>query len=335
MSPARATRKARSSLATTYMGLRLPNPLVVGSGPLTDDIDIVRKLEDAGAAAFVLPTLYEETITGEQMSAFFNTEGHAESFAEATSYSPDPEAALGPDEYLEHLRRVKDAVDVPVLAALDGVTPGGWTAYARLLQQAGAAGIELDLYHAASDPTTSGAEVERRMLDIVREVKRGLEIPVAVKLSPLFTAFAHFASQLDLAGADGLTLFTRFHRADIDVVELEVVRSFPLSDSSELALRLRGVAALAGRVRASLAVSGGVHTALDVVKATMAGAHVTQMVSALLKNGPGHLTAVRDDLVAWMAENEWTALDEMRGNMGFNRIPDPGAYERAHFRAAR
>ena len=173
------------------------------------------------------------------------------------------------------------------------------------------------------------------MLDIVRGVKRGLKIPVAVKLSPLFTAFAHFASQLDDAGADGITLFTRFHRADIDVVELEVVRTFPPSDSSELALRLRGVAALAGRVKASLAVIGGVHTALDVVKATMAGAHVTHMVSALVQNGPDHLGVVRDGLLAWMAENEWASLDAMRGNMGFNRIPDPAAYERAHFRGAR
>jgi dihydroorotate dehydrogenase (fumarate) len=329
------SKKARSGLATTYMGLRLPHPLVVGSGPLTDSLEMVRKLEDAGAAAFVLRPLYEEEITGEQMSAFFNAEDHEESFAEARSYTPDPEAALGPEEYLEHLRRVKAAVGVPVLAALDGATPGGWTSYARLIEQAGAAGIELDLYHAASDASTSGAEVERRMLDIVVEVKRGLKIPVAVKLSPLFTAFAHFASQLDVAGADGITLFTRFHRADIDVVELEVVRSFPLSDSSELGLRLRGVAAVAGRVKGALAVAGGVHTALDVIKATMAGAHVTQMVSALARNGPGHLTVVRNDLVAWMKENEWTSLDEMRGNMGFNRIPDPAAYERAHFRTAR
>jgi dihydroorotate dehydrogenase (fumarate) len=323
------------SLATTYLGLKLPNPLIVGSGPLTDDLGTVRRLEDAGASAFVLRTLYEEEITGEQMDAFFHSEGHGDSFAEATSYSPEPEQALGPDEYLEHLRRVKGAVKVPVMAALDGATPGGWTSYARLLEQAGADGIELDLYHAASDATTSGAEVERRMVEIVREVRRGLRIPVAVKLAPLFTAFAHFAKQLDAAGADGLTLFTRFHHADIDVVELEVVRTFPLSDSSDLSLRLRGVAALAGRVKATLAVTGGVHTALDVVKATMVGAHATQMVSALLRHGPGHLLTIRRDLEAWMKENEWSSLAEMRGNMGSDRIPDPAAYERAQFRLAR
>jgi dihydroorotate dehydrogenase (fumarate) len=200
------------------------------------------------------------------------------------------------------------------------------------MEQAGADAVELDLYHAASDAATSGAEVERGMLEIVREVKSGVTIPVAVKLAPLFTAFAHFARQLDAGGADGLVLFTRFHRVDIDVKELEIVRTLPPSDSADLPLRLRGVAALAGRVRASLAVTGGVHTALDVVKATMAGAHVTQMVSALQRNGPGHLRALRADLAAWLEENEWSSLDEMRANMSLGRIPDPAAYERANFR---
>jgi dihydroorotate dehydrogenase (fumarate) len=320
------------SLATTYLGLKLPHPLVVGGSTLTDDLDTVRELEDAGAAALVLRPLYEEEVTGEQMGAFFHSERHADSFAEAQSYAPDPEAPLGPAEYLEHLGRVKAAVRIPVVASLNGVTPGGWTSIARLLEQAGADAVELDLYHAASDPARSGAEVEREMLETLREVKRGLRVPVAVKLSPLFTAFAHFARQLDAAGADGLVLFTRFHRVDIDVVELEVVRTQPPSDSSDLALRLRGVAALAGRVRAALAVAGGVHTALDVVKATMTGAHATQIVSALLQRGPRHLGVLRADLAAWMAENEWGSLDEMRGNMGFGRVPDPAAYERAHLR---
>jgi dihydroorotate dehydrogenase (fumarate) len=320
------------NLNTTYLGFWLPSPFVVGSGPLTDDIDTVKKLEDEGAAALVLRALYEEEITGEQMSAFFHSESHEESFAEATSYSPDPEVAFGPDEYLEHLRRVKNAVGIPIIASLNGTTRGGWTSYARLMEQAGADALELDLYHAASDPETSGAEVERQMVEIVREVKREVKVPVAVKLSPLFTAFAHFARQLDGSGAAALVLFTRFHKVDLDVVELEVVRTLPLSDSSDLALRLRGTAALSGRVKASLAVSGGVHTALDVIKATMAGAHVTMMVSALLRNGPRHLHAVRRDLETWMAENEWSSLDEMRGNMGFSRIPDPARYERENFR---
>jgi dihydroorotate dehydrogenase (fumarate) len=320
------------NLTTTYLGMRLPHPLIVGAGPLTDDVDRVKQLEDEGAAALVLRSLYEEEITGEQMAAFFHAESHSESFAEATSYAPDPASPFGPEEYLEHLRRVKDAVGIPVIASLNGVTSGGWTSYAGLLEQAGADAVELNLYHGASDPTMSGAEVERQMLEIVHEVKRRLRIPIAVKLSPLFTAFAHFARQLDAAGADGLVLFTRFYKVDIDVLELEVVRSLPLSDSADLDLRLRGTAALSGRVKASLAITGGVHTALDMVKATMAGAHVTQMVSALLRNGPRHLRLVRADLEAWMAENEWNSLDEMRGNMGFERIPDPAAYERENVR---
>jgi dihydroorotate dehydrogenase (fumarate) len=320
------------SLATTYLGLKLPHPMIVGSGSLTDDVGTVRELEDAGAAAFVLRPLYEEQVTGEQMSAFFHSESHGDSFAEAASYAPDPREPFGPDEYLDHLRKLKAAVAVPVVAALDGATPGGWTSYARLLEEAGADAVELDLYHAASDATASAAEVEGRMLDIVREVKRGLRIPVAVKLSPLFTAFAHFARQLDAAGADGLTLFTRFHRVDIDVQELEVVRTFPASDSSDLSLRLRGLAALSGRVKASLAVSGGVHSALDVVKATMTGAHAVQVVSALVRNGPGYLRVLRAGVEAWMRENEWASLGDMRGNMSFDRIPDPATYERAHYR---
>jgi dihydroorotate dehydrogenase (fumarate) len=319
-------------LTTTYLGMRLPHPLIVGAGPLGDDLDTVRALEDAGASLLVLRSLYEEEITGEQMDAFLSSESHSDSFAEAGTYAPDPILALGPDEYLEHLRLVKSAVRIPVMASLNGVTPGGWISYAKQLEDAGADGLELHIYHAASDMTTSAADVERQAVEIVREVRRSLRIPVAVKLAPLLTAFAHFAKQLDGAGADGLVLFTRFHRVDIDVEELEVVRSLPLSDSSELPLRLRGAAALSGRVKASLALTGGVHSGLDVVKATMAGAHATQMVSALLRHGPAHLARVRKDVESWMEEHEWSSLGEMRGNMGFDRIPDPAAYERANFR---
>lgn len=320
------------NLETKYLGKSLPHPMIVGAGPLTDDLSTVRQLEDAGAAALVLRSLFEEEITGEQMNEFFSSESHGDSFAEAQSYAPDPELALGPEEYLEHLRRVKEAVSIPVIGSLNGSTAGGWTSYAKLLEQAGADAVELHIYHAASDSSMSSAEVEREMIQIVREVKQNVRIPVAVKMSALLTAFAHFAAQLDSLGADGFVLFTRFHKADIDVLALEVVRSMQLSDSSDLPLRLRGTAVLSGRVKASLAVTGGVHTALDVVKATMAGAHVTQMVSALLRNGPGHLRKVRADLEAWMIENEWESLNEMRGNMSFQRIPDPAAYERDAFR---
>ena len=321
-------------LRTTYLGKQLPHPLVIGAGPLGDDLDRVKALEDAGAAMLVLRSLYEEEITGEQMDEFLQVESHAESFAEADSYAPEPLLALGPDEYLEHLRRVKAAVGIPVIASLNGVTPSGWTSFARLLEDAGADGLELHIYHAASDMTMSAADVERQAVEIVREVKSSLKIPVAVKLAPLLTAFAHFARQLDEVDVDGLVLFTRFHRIDIDVKELDVIRTLPLSDSSELPLRLRGTAALSGRVNASLAITGGIHTAVDVIKATMAGAHATQMVSALLRNGPSHIPHVLRDLKAWMEEHEWTSLTEMRGNMSLQRIPDPAAYERANFRMA-
>jgi dihydroorotate dehydrogenase (fumarate) len=321
-------------LSTTYLGIHLPHPLIVGAGPLTDDADTARALEDAGASLLVLRSLYEEEITGEQMDEFLNVESHTESFAEAGSYAPDPTLALGPEEYLEHLRRIKSAVRIPVMASLNGVTPGGWTSYASLLEQAGADGLELHIYHAASDMTSSAADVERQAIEVVRDVKRSVRIPVAVKLAPLLTAFAHFAKQLETAGADGLVLFTRFHRIDLDVEELEVVRSLPLSDSSELPMRLRGAAAVAGRVKASIAITGGVHTGLDVIKATMAGAHATQMVSALLRHGPSHLRRVRNEVENWMQEHEWNSLNEMRGNMSLERIPDPAAYERANFRMA-
>ena len=319
-------------LATTYLGLRLPSPLVVGAGPLGDDLDVARALEDNGASMLVMRSLFEEEINADQIDAFNNIERHSDSFAEASSFEPDSVAALGPYEYLEHLRALKRAVGIPVIASLNGSTPGGWCSYSELIEQAGADGLELHIYHAASDMSLTAAEVERQFLDIVREVKARVRIPVAVKIAPLQTAFANFARQLDTAGADGLVLFTRFHHVDIDVDELDVIRTLPLSDSSELALRLRGAAALSGRVKASIAITGGVHTGLDVVKATMTGAHATQMVSALLRHGPSHLIRVRKEIESWMQEHEWSSLAEMRGNMGFDRIPDPAAYERANFR---
>jgi len=321
------------NLSTNYLGMNLAHPLIVGAaGPLTDDLDNVRALEDAGAAALVLRSLYEEEITGEQMSSFFHSDGHADSSAEAGSYLPDPLLALGPDEYLEHLRRVRAAVSIPVIASLNGVTAGGWTSYARLLEQAGAQAIELNLFHSTSDATTSAAEVEAQMIRIVSDVKHEVAIPVAAKLSPRFTAFANFATQLDAAGVDGFVLFSRLHSVDIDVLEYEVLRSMELSNSAELQIGLRGIAVLAGRVNASLAITGGVHNVLDVVKATMTGAHVCQLVSALISNGPQHLRALRNGLISWMQENEWESLSEMRGNMSFQRIPDPSAYERDAFR---
>jgi dihydroorotate dehydrogenase (fumarate) len=314
--------------------MRLSNPLIVGAGPLGDELDTVRALEDAGASLIVLRSLFEEEIDADQTDAYLHIESHSGSFAEASTFEPESVMALGPDEYLEHLRMVKQAVKIPVMASLNGATPGGWLAYARLLEEAGADGIELHMFHAASDMATSAADVERQFVEIVTEVKRTVKVPVAVKLAPLFTAFAHFAKQLDTAGADGIVMFTRFSRADIDVKEFEIVRSMPLSDSGDLLMRLRGAAVLADRVKASIAITGGVHTGLDVIKATMAGAHATQMVSAILRHGPDHLRRVLDEVTAFMEENEWPSLNEMRGNMSLGRIPDPAAYERSNFRMA-
>ncbi|HKO45302.1 MAG TPA: dihydroorotate dehydrogenase-like protein [Pyrinomonadaceae bacterium] len=319
------------NLATTYMGLTLPHPLVVGAGPLTEDLGIVRQLEDEGAAALVLSSLYEEEFISDHVSAFISPP-NGDSSSKATSFLPDSEVTSRPDEYLNHLRSVKQAVNVPVIASLNASTLGGWISYARLIEQAGANAIELQLYHSASDPNVCAAEAERQMIQIVKQVKEELRIPVAVKLSPLFTAFANFAMQVDAAGADGIVLFTRFYKIDFNVVELKVFRRVELSSSSDLDLRLRGAAVLSGRVKASLGITGGIHTALDVIKATMAGAHIVQVVSTLMRYGPRCLRNIRTELRAWMLANEWESLEELRGIMSFQKIPDPANYERETFR---
>jgi dihydroorotate dehydrogenase (fumarate) len=320
------------NLSTKYLGMILPHPLVAGASPLADEIDGVKLLEDAGASAIVLRSLFEEQITREQLSEHNNLDSHTDSNPEAGSYFPSPHAfALGPVQYLEHVRRAKEAVRIPIIASLNGTTPGGWIKYARLMQQAGADALELNLYRIATDPAMSSAEIERQAIETVREVKKAVSIPVAVKLSPFYTALAHLAQELDKAGADGLVLFNRFYQPDIDPEELTATRTLHLSDSSELRLRLHWMAILSGRVRSSLAVTGGVHTAIDVVKATMAGAHVTQVVSALLTEGPGHLRTLQDDLVEWMQEHEWESLADMRGNLNLFKVPDPDAYERGNY----
>lgn len=319
-------------LSTTYLGFQLPHPVVAGASPLSDDLDGVRRLEDAGAAAIVLRSLFEEQITREQMAEYSNLETHGESYAEAASFFPSPLSfALGPASYLEHLRRVKDAVAIPVLASLNGATPGGWIEYAQLMEEAGADALELNLYRIVTHPGTSGAEVEGRAIDTVRAVKNAVTIPVAVKLSPFYTALAHLARELDRVRADGLVLFNRFYQPDIDADQLAATRTLHLSDSSELLLRLHWIAILSGQVRSSLAVTGGVHTAYDVVRSTMAGAHATQMVSGLLKHGPLRIQTVLTDLREWMKEHEWSSLAEMRGNMNLSRVPDADAYERANY----
>jgi len=320
------------NLTTEYLGMRLRNPIIVGASPLSDDLDTVRRLEDAGAAAIVLRSLFEEQITREDMAEFVHLDGRGESFGEASSVFPSPHAfALGPAQYLEHLRKIKNAVGIPVIASLNGSTPQGWIEYARIMGEAGANALELNLYRVPTDPDVDGAAIERRALDTVKAVRESITIPIAVKLSPFYTSFAHTARELDRAYVDGLVLFNRFYQPDIDVEGQTATRFLHLSDSSELRLRLHWIAILSGRTRASLAVTGGVHTALDVVKATMAGAHATQMVSALLMRGPSHLRTVLSDLERWLTEHEWESLSAMRGNMNFSKVPDPDAYERANY----
>jgi len=319
-------------LSTSYLGFTLPHPFMPGASPMVDDLDTVRRLEDAGAAAIVMHSLFEEQITLEQLGTIHHMDAHAESFAEALSYFPQPDAyALGPDAYLDQVRRIKAAVNVPVIASLNGTTPAGWLKYARLMQEAGADALELNVYYVATGVGEAAASVEGRLLEIVGTVKRDVRIPVAVKLSPFFSAFAHMAHELDGIGADGLIIFNRFYQPDIDVDELAVVPSLRLSDSSELLLRLRWLAILSGRLRASLAVTGGVHTALDAIKAVMSGAHAVQMVSALLERGPAYLEHIRGEMVAWMEEHEYESLAQMRGSMSLERCPDPAAFERANY----
>ena len=319
-------------LSTTYLGLRLPHPLMPGASPLVSDLDRVRRLEDAGAAALVMHSLFEEQLVMEQMASVAFLDSHAEGFSEAMTYFPGAEHfKLGPDEYLEHLQRVKSSVRIPVIASLNGSSLGGWLSFAKLMHQAGADALELNVYYLATDPEETAHTVESRVIEMLRTVKEHLPIPVAVKLSPFYTALAHFARQLDLAGADGLVLFNRFYQPDLDVEELVVEHKLQLSDPHELLLRLRWLALLHGRVDCSLAVTGGVHGVLDVVKSVMAGAHAVQVVSALLREGPQKLTRLRTELAEWLEEHEYESLEQMQGSMSLVRCPDPKAYERANY----
>ena len=319
-------------LSTTYLGFTLPHPVMPGASPLVDDLDTVKRLEDAGAAAIVMHSLFEEQISREQVANFVHTEPHGYSFAEALTYFPSPDRfALGPEEYLDHIRRIKAAVGVPVIASLNGTTPGGWLAYAQLMEQAGADALELNVYSLPTDPEEGPGEIEDRTIKMVQVVRGAVRIPVAVKLSPFYTALAHFARRLDGAGVDALVLFNRFYQPEINVEELQTRRVLHLSHSSELALRLRWLAILSPKLRAELAVTGGVHTVLDAVQSVMAGAHAVQMVSALLQRGPAYLRVIRDALAEWLEEHEYSSLRQMQGSMNLLTCPDPAVYERANY----
>ena len=319
-------------LSTTYLTFKLPHPLIVGAAPFVDDLDAVKGLVDAGAAAFVMHSLFEEQIRREQ-EVQAQAEAQEDTFAEALSFFPKPsEFRLGPAQYLDQIQKLKRlAGKIPVIASLNGVTPAGWLSYARQIQQAGADALELNVYYLATDPKESGEAVERRTIEIVRRVKRTVTIPVAVKLSPFYSGLAHFARQLEETGADGLVLFNRFYQPDLDLEKLEVVPTLHLSDSPELLLRLRWVAILSGRVKVSLAVSGGVHTALDALKAVMTGAHAVQLVSVLLKRGPQALKEMRDHMAQWLKDHDYASLKQAQGSLNLEKCPDPSAFERANY----
>ena len=319
-------------LSTNWLGLRLAHPLIPGASPLVDDLSSVDRLAAAGAAAITMHSLFEEQIEGDRLARERWHDVHADSHAEAASYLPAAELyALGPDEYLEQIARIRRRVDVPVIASLNGTTPGAWLRYARSIEEAGASALELNLYDLATDPDVGAAEVERRALEVVRSVCGSVAIPVGVKLSPFHTSLPSFARELGRAGARGVVLFNRFYQPDIDVESLEVVRTLRLSDPSELNLRLRWLAVLSGRLDLSLAASGGVHCGLDAVKAVMAGAHCVQLVSALLRHGPERLADVLAGLRGWMEQHEYASVAQMRGSMDLSRCPDPRAFERANY----
>lgn len=319
-------------MKSTYMGLPLKNPVVVGSSPLSDDIDQLKALEDQGAAAVVTHSLFEEQIRHEARELAHHLEQGTESFAEALSYFPEPEEyRVGPEEYVENISRAKEALDIPVIGSLNGVTVGGWIEYAKKIEQAGADALELNVYYLATEPEQTSQAVEQLYVDILTEVRKNVGIPVAVKLGPFFSSIANMASRLDQAGADGLVLFNRFYQPDLDLEELAVVPNLVLSNSDELRLPLRWVAILYGRVKASLALTSGVHTGSDAVKAVMAGADVAMMTSAILKQGPKHVAKVLKEMKAWMEEKEYESVSQMKGSLSQKSCPNPAAFERANY----
>lgn len=319
-------------LSTTYLGLTLPHPIVPGASPLADDIGTVRRLEDCGAPAIIMRSLFEEQLKSEELSRIRAMEVHSHAFAEAQTYFPShDDLAFGPEEYLEQLRKVREAVSVPVIASLNGTTPGGWTGYAKLLEQAGAAAIELNVYEVVTDVGMRGEAVDQRVEDLVAAVRATVRIPVAVKLSPFYSSIPNVAARLSRAGAGALVLFNRFYQPDIDLEELELVRALRLSSSSELLLRLHWIALLWGRVKADLAITGGVHVGEDVIKATMAGASAVQVVSCLLEHGPEHLVTLRLHVSEWLERHEYESLSQARGSMSLLRCPDPHALQRGNY----
>lgn len=325
-------------LSTTYLGLNLDSPLVPSASPLSKSLDNIKRMEDAGASAVVMYSLFEEQINRESFELdHFLTHG-AESFAEALSFFPEPsEYFLAPDKYLDHIRRAKEAVSIPVIGSLNGVSTGGWIKYAKRIEEAGADALELNIYYLATDPMMPSSAIELAYFDLVRDVKRTVNIPVAVKLSPYFTNMAHMARRLDEAGADALALFNRFYQPDIDLENLEVVSRATLSTphtSQALRLPLTWIGILYGRLRPDLALTSGVHSAEDALKGVMVGASVTMMASELILNGIRRIAEIKADMLKWMEEHEYESVSQMRGSMSQKSVVSPAAFERAHYMRA-
>lgn len=320
------------NLSTRYLGLQLANPIIVGASPFCDDVAVARQLQDAGAAALVMHSLFEEQIEAEQRALLHHIETPAESTAEATSYFPDyGEYQLSPDNYVRQLGRLKAELTIPVIASLNGSRPGGWTDHAQRLESAGADALELNLYQLATDRAVDGQEIEERMRETMAAVARSVRIPVAVKLSPFHAAPANFVARLESAGAAGVVLFNRFYQPDFNLEELEVQPALKLSDSSELLLRLRWLAIISPHARVSLAASGGIQAAEDVVKALLAGAHCAQVVSVVLRHGPRVISSLLGGLRQWMEERGYDDVGQVRGALNLSRCPDPAAHERANY----
>ena len=322
-------------LTTKYLGLNLKNPIVPSSSPLSKTVDRVKMLEDAGASAVVVYSLFEEQIEHEANEFDHYMSYGTESFAEALSYFPMPdEYNLGPEEYLKHISNLKKAVSIPIIGSLNGVSKGGWMKYAKLIEEAGADALELNVYYIASNIEDDGAKVEEIYIRDLRAIKSTLKIPVAIKLSPYFSSVGNVAKKLDEAGADGLVLFNRFYQPDIDLEKLEVVPNLELSTSNDLRLPLRWVATLYGKVKANLATTSGIHTYQDVLKAMMVGSDVAMVCSELLANGIERISEILKDLEAWMEKNEYSSIDMMKGSMSQKSVADPAAFERANYMKA-
>jgi dihydroorotate dehydrogenase (fumarate) len=321
-----------SDLSTKYLGLNLKSPLLASASPLSESVDNIKRLEDHGLSGVVLPSLFEEQLALESLAVDSDLARGTESFPESANFFPDLQTYnLGPDGYLELIRHAKEAVKIPVIASLNGVSSGGWLEYARLMEEAGADAIELNIYSIATDPAVSGAEVEQGYIDLVRQLKRTLRIPLAVKLSPFFSAPANMGVQLDESRADGIVLFNRFYQPDFDIDQLEVTPSLNLSRPEELLLRLHWTAILFGHVRADLGITGGVHSSRDLLKCILAGAKVVFMTSALLRNGVQHAAHVLSEANRWLDDHEYGSIQQMCGSMSHGSVPDPTAFERGNY----